>query len=108
MEKNFKTTVQEKMALLEALENIMEVLDREQNYITHAWRDTGETKQATDWHDNLLWLDENGEKTTENTGTPKMIPVTEEYNRDFSELEDYEQRKYTAYETIRKALEKLA
>ena len=100
---NFKATIEEKKAMLDMLQYVIEDIEYRENGILDQFVENGE-EQRTDKDGNLLYLDENGEKTTEVTDKPYMRTLYETVRRDPSELDDYDLPKYQALMKIKNAV----
>ena len=105
--KDFVQVVAEKKATLEVLEELMERLNSEENYVWIDYRCTGEV-QREDSDGNLLYIDENGNRTTEVTSTPCMKSRYEDVKKTDGELTDRDRAKLAAIEKIRETLAALA
>ena len=70
--KNFEEIVMEKRAMMEAVEKLIAALDDLENDKIRDYKVIGKAEtQSRSWKtDELYWVDENGSRTTENTGTP--------------------------------------
>ena len=100
---NFKATIEEKKAMLDMLQYVIEDIEYRENGILDRFVENGE-EQRTDKYGNLLYLDENGEKTTEVTDKPCMRTIYETVRRDPSELDEYDMPKYQALMKIKNAV----
>ena len=100
---NFKATIEEKKAMLDMLQYVIEDIEYRENGILDHFVENGE-EQRTDKDGNLLYLDENGEKTTEVTDKPYMRTLYETVRRDPSELDEYDMPKYQALMKIKNAV----
>lgn len=109
--KDFTTVVMEKKAMLEVLEALMEKLSSIEEDINKDWQPTGEKEQATSWDANikesrLVWLDEDGKRTFEDTGRPCMKDCYDYLpKKNFTEQEN---AKLAAIEKVRDTLAALA
>lgn len=105
VKKNFKEQLMEKKAMLALVESLMETLNSKEEYYLMEYVETGKEHQRKDWSGNLLWKDENGERTTEETDTPYM---EKEYEYVMKKSLDDEDKAYqSAIETIRETLASL-
>jgi hypothetical protein len=100
---NFKATIEEKKAMLDMLQYVIEDIEYRENGILDHFVENGE-EQRTDKDGNPLYLDENGEKTTEVTDKPYMRTLYETVRRDPSELDEYDLPKYQALMKIKNAV----
>ena len=100
---NFKATIEEKKAMLDMLQYVIEDIEYRENGILDHFVENGE-EQRKDSDGNLLYLDENGDKTTEVTDKPYMRTTYETIRRDPSELDEYELPKYQALMKIKNAV----
>lgn len=90
--KNFEDVIREKKAKLEIIEALMKLLNDKEEYYLKEYVETGKEHQRKDWSSGkLLWLDENGERTTEETGKPYM---EKEYDYVFKTELDEEDKAY--------------
>lgn len=105
--KNTKITVSEtiaqKKAMLEMLENVITDIEYRENSILTQFEADGE-EQRKDSDGNLLYLDEDGNKTTEVTDKPAMRTVYKNVKRDPSELDEYDKPRYEAIVKIKEAV----
>lgn len=105
--KNTKITVSEtiaqKKAMLEMLENVITDIEYRENSILTSFEPVGE-EQRKDSDGNLLYLDENDERTTEVTDKPAMRTIYEDVKRDPSELGEYDKPRYEAIMKIKDAV----
>ena len=74
--KNFEMVVKEKKATIELVEALMTTLSDKEKWQVCELVELGEV-QATDWNNRPLFLDEDGKRTTEDTGNPYMVQKTE-------------------------------
>lgn len=102
--KNITEIMREKKVTLEILEELMKELSRLEEYrFTDSIADGEE--QATDWSTGeLYWKDEDGKRTTENTGVPYMKTKWKEVVKLESEYNDDDKAYKAALETIRNTL----
>ena len=100
---NATETIEQKKAMLEMLESILKDIEYRENGILLQYKAVGE-EQRTDENGNLLYLDENGKKTTDVTNTPAMRTVYEDVKRDPSELDKYDKLNYEAIQKIKEAV----
>ena len=105
--KNFNEVVLEKKATLDILEELMSKLNDLEEYKLTRNEETGE-EQGKDWEGHLLWLDENGKRTTEETGTPYMRTTYKTVRLTADEMDEREKAYASALETIRDTLATLA
>ena len=106
--KDFTKVVMEKKEMLDILEQCMELLGRLDDDVRMEWRSTGEMEQLTRWNDEtkhteLVYKDEDGKKTFEDTGVPFM---TDKYDN-LPKL-DYSERDEARISAIQKVRETLA
>jgi hypothetical protein len=104
---NYKELFNAKKAVMDVLEDILTDIDRQQNYLLSDWKAVGE-EQRKDDDGNLLYVDEDGNRTTEVTDKPYMKTLYEDVTITYDELSDYSKAKYDAYEKIKSELMKLA
>jgi len=100
---NFKATIEEKKAMLDMLQNVIEDIEYRENAILETYKEVG-FEQRKDKDGNLLYLDENGERTTEVTDNLCMKTKYETVKRDPSELDEYDLPKYQALMKIKNAV----
>lgn len=100
---NFKATIEEKKAMLDMLQYVIEDIEYRENGILTTYKEVGE-EQRKDSDGNLLYLDENNERTTEVTDKPCMKTNYETVKRDPSELDEYDLPKYQALMKIKNAV----
>lgn len=100
---NFKATIEEKKAMLDMLQYVIEDIEYRENGILQTYKEVGE-EQRKDSDGNLLYLDENNERTTEVTDKPCMKTKYETIKRDPSELDEYDMPKYQALMKIKNAV----
>ena len=105
--KNFNEVVLEKKVTLDILEELMEKLNNLEEYKLTRTEETGE-EQGKDWDGNLLWLDENGKRTTEETDVPYMRKTYRNIRLTEDEMDEREKAYSRAIETIRDTLASLA
>lgn len=96
-------TIAQKKAMLEMLEYVLQDIEYRENSILIQYKANGET-QRTDENGNLLYLDENDNKTTEVTDKPAMRTIYEDVKSDPSELGDYDKPRYEALLKIKEAV----
>lgn len=96
-------TIAQKKAMLEMLENVIQDIEYRENAILTDYKAVGE-EQRKDNDGNLLYLDENGERTTEVTDKPAMRTIYEDVKRDPSELGEYDKPRYEAIMKIKDAV----
>lgn len=96
-------TIAQKKAMLEMLENVITDIEYRENSILTNYEPVGE-EQRKDNDGNLLYLDENGEKTTDVTDKPAMRTIYKDVKRDPSELDDYDRPRYEAIMKIKEAV----
>ena len=100
---NFKATIEEKKAMLDMLQNVIEDIEYRENAILDHFVENGE-EQRKDSDGNLLYLDENDKKTTEVTDKPYMRTIYETVRRDPVELDEYDMLRYQAIMKIKNAV----
>lgn len=100
---NFKATIEEKKAMLDMLQYVIEDIEYRENGILDNFVADGE-EQRKDENGCLLYLDEDGNKTTEITDKPYMRTLYKTVRRDPSELDDYDLPKYQALMKIKNAV----
>ena len=105
--KNFNEVVLEKKATLDILEELMSKLNDLEEYKLTRTEEIGE-EQGKDWDGNLLWLDENNKRTTEDTGKPYMRTLYKTVKLKDDEMDEKEKAYAGALETIRDTLASLA
>lgn len=106
--KNIKELIVEKKATLEILEELMKELTRLEEYRFTTSIEDGE-EQAKDWKTGeLVWIDKDGKRTTENTGTPAMRTIWKDVPKAVVDYTDEDNAFKSALETIRNALCDLA
>lgn len=108
--KDFRTIVMEKKETLDIIENLMETLGRYEEDARKDWGVVG-TKQREKWDDSqgvsrLVYLDENGEETFEDTGKPKIVDKYDYFEK--KELDDRDRARLAAIDKIRETLASLA
>lgn len=96
-------TIAQKKAMLEMLENVITDIEYRENCILTSYEPVGE-EQRKDSDGNLLYLDENDERTTEVTDKPAMRTVYKDVKIDPSELDEYDKRRYEAIMKIKDAV----
>ena len=96
-------TIAQKKAMLEMLENVIQDIEYRENAILTDYKAVGE-EQRKDSDGNLLYLDEDGNKTTEVTDKPSMRTIYEDVKRDPSELGEYDKPRYEALMKIKDAV----
>ncbi len=97
----------EKKATLDILEQLMDKLNDLEEYKLTRTEEVGE-EQGKDWDGNLYWLDENGKRTTENTGTPYMRTLYKTVKLKDEEMDDNDRAYAGALERVRDTLASLA
>lgn len=105
--KDFATVVAEKKATLEVLEALMDKLSYEEEYVLLTYEKVGE-EQRKDADGNLLYIDGEGNRTTEPTDTKCMKDVYADRKRTPDELNDRDLAKIAAIEKIRETLAAMA
>lgn len=105
--KTFDEVVKEKKATLDILEELMDKLNWLEEYKLTRNEETGE-EQGKDYDGNLLWLDENGTRTKEETDTPYMRTTYKTVRLKEEEMDDTEKAYAAALERIRDTLASLA
>ena len=100
--KDFNAYVMEKKAILEIAEDLMVSLSTREEDHKKEWAKVGES-QRTDRDGNLLWLDENNERTTEDTGKPCM---RDDY--DYVEKKSFDAKDEAYFNAIEKIREAIA
>ena len=109
--KDFTMVVREKKEMLDVLEQCMELLGRLDEDVRMEWRSTGEMEQLTRWNDEtrnteLVYKDEDGNKTFEDTGVPYM---KEKYdNLPKLEYSERDEARIAAIQKVRETLAALA
>ena len=104
---NYSALFAQKRELMDILDDIMRDLDYKEESTLRTYDEDGE-EQSTDRDGNLLYRDENGDRTTEVTGEPIMKTKYKERMLTYNELSDRDKAKYDAIQTIKEALLKLA
>ena len=99
--KNYKDIITEKKAMVELVERCLSELDSFEKYTLCDMVKIGE-HHATDWHGNLLYKNEDGERTTEVTDAPIM--ETDYDYRLPAEMDESMQAKYNALNKLRDIL----
>lgn len=105
--KTFNEVVMEKKATLDILEELMSKLNDFEEYKLTRTEETGE-EQGKDWEGHLLWLDENGKRTTEETDTPYMRTTYRRVRLTEDEMDEGDKAYAAALERVRDTLASLA
>lgn len=108
---DFTMVVMEKKQVLDILTDLMERLDRLDEDARLEWRATGEQEQRTRWNDetsncDLVFMDEDGKQTFENTGKPWMVDKYD--NLPKLEFSKEDEARLAAIEKVRQTLAALA
>ena len=103
--KDFKTIIMEKKATLDILDTLMSSLSYEEERVLFEYDKVGE-EQRTDDDGNLLYIDKDGNKTTEVTDTPAMRNVYGDVKKE--KLDERDTAKLSAINKIRDTLASLA
>lgn len=105
--KNYKELFAEKKALMDVIEDVLSDIEYRETSILRTYKEVGE-EQRIDKDGNKLYLDENGERTTEVTDTPCMKTVYDEVMQDVDSLDERDKAKYDAIQKIKEAILALA
>ena len=100
---NYEELFATKKALMEVVENSLRDLDYRENALLSTYVADGE-EQRKDADGNLLYLDDEGNRTTEETDKPCMRTVYKDRMREVDELSTEEKAKYDAIQKIRDLL----
>ena len=100
---DFTEMFEMKKAMMDELENILKELGYRESGLLTTYEEDGE-EQRTDRDGNLLYLDENGEKTTEVTDRPYMRTTYKDIKVKPEDLCEYDARRYKAIQQIKDAL----
>ena len=104
---NYKEIFAQKKAMMEELEDVLSDIEYREKSILRTYVETGE-EQRKDGDGNLLYLDENGERTIEVTDKPCMKTVYVDTMLDPSQLDEYTKPKYEAIQKVKEAVLALA
>ena len=104
---NYKEIFAQKKALMDAIEDILGDIEYRESSILIDYVEDGE-EQRTDKDGNLLYLDENGERTTEVTEHSCMKTLYKEVQIDPSQLDERDRARYEAIQKIKEAILALA
>ncbi len=104
LERNYKNIIAEKKAMMEVIERLLDELESIERYQICEQIKVGE-HQDTDWHGNLMYLDEDGKRTEEVTDIPYMVSDYEYRIPD--SIDETTSAKYKAVCTLRDTLAKM-
>ena len=104
---NYKEVFAKKKAMMDVLEDVLTDVEYRETSILRDYKEVGE-EQRKDNDGNLLYLDPDGNRTTEVTDTPCMRPVYDDVMRDPSELDERDKVRYDAIQKIKEAILALA
>ena len=109
--KNTKTTIEQqienKMAVLDVLKDVLGDIEYRESGLLREFKYTGRDEQRTDRDGNLLYIDDEGNKTTEVTDKPYMKEIWDNFERPVEDLEGRDLAKYNALQEIKANLLKM-
>lgn len=105
--KSYKDIFAEKKAMMDVLEDVLADIEYRETALLRDYKEVGE-EQRKDNDGNLLYLDSDGNRTTDVTDTPCMRTVYDDVQRDPSELDERDRAKYDAIQKVKDAVLALA
>lgn len=104
---NYKEIFAQKKAMMRELEDVLTDIEYREQSLLRDYREVGEV-QRTDSDGNLLYLDENDNRTTEVTDKPLMKTEYEDYMREPSQLDEEDRARFEALQKIKDTILALA